>query len=294
MEKKLLIVGNLAKDIIRGKQFFGGSAGVIAINATRLGIKSSILSVIGNDQFSKKYLDFLKATGVDITHVYQKVKKIPVCEIEYPFASSLKRVWHDQGALEAMSALKVDGEWINSFTLIHLVSCPPVLARKISEVITSDVCLSYEPGPRILHSSAYINVKILKKTKLLFANEEEIRAVLKVLSLSSVEEIFHLGVEAIVITRGKDGSTIYFKVKSSILPLDVRSVDVKAPVVKVIDPTGAGDAYRVGFFYGYLRGFCWKRCGNLGAKFAAEKLGQLGGIIKKRSLENFRMKLFSS
>jgi sugar/nucleoside kinase (ribokinase family) len=36
-----------------------------------------------------------------------------------------------------------------------------------------------------------------------------------------------------------------------------------------IDPTGAGDAYRAGFLYGYLRQWELAKCGQLGATVAS-------------------------
>lgn len=65
--KELLIVGNLARDLIFGREFFGGSAASIAVNFARLGGKPSLLSVLGRDDFSTRYRHFLQGEGVDMS-----------------------------------------------------------------------------------------------------------------------------------------------------------------------------------------------------------------------------------
>ena len=42
------------------------------------------------------------------------------------------------------------------------------------------------------------------------------------------------------------------------------------------DPTGAGDAYRAGFFYGYLRGWDLVTCASLGSVAAAYTVELVG------------------
>jgi len=73
-----------------------------------------------------------------------------------------------------------------------------------------------------------------------------------------------------ITTYGKEGSIIEGRdvSKKIIIP------SVKPN--KVLDPTGAGDAYRAGFLYGYRMGYNLKQSGQIGstaASFAVEKHG---------------------
>ncbi len=63
-------------------------------------------------------------------------------------------------------------------------------------------------------------------------------------------------VEALVVTRGAEGSVIYTKGRT----LQVPSAKPNA----VVDPTGCGDAYRAGLIHGLLQGLDWETTGRIG------------------------------
>ena len=74
--------------------------------------------------------------------------------------------------------------------------------------------------------------------------------------------------EIVAITRSEKGSTI---VRGETI------TEVKAePVSKVVDTTGAGDAYAAGFLYGYTEGLNMAQCGQLGSIAAAEVISHIG------------------
>jgi adenosine kinase len=76
-------------------------------------------------------------------------------------------------------------------------------------------------------------------------------------------------VEALVVTRGGEGSSLYVAGER----IDIPCVDADA----VIDPTGCGDAYRAGLLYGIANGFDWLRTGRLAAVMGAIKIAHRGG-----------------
>jgi adenosine kinase len=82
-------------------------------------------------------------------------------------------------------------------------------------------------------------------------------------------------VEALIITRGSQGSIIYTDQEISIAP-----VKVDEP----IDPTGCGDAYRAGLVYGIVNELSWERTGRLASVMGAIKIQQRGGQNHRASL----------
>src|SRR3989339_319646 len=102
MKENLLISGNLAKDIYDGEEKYGGSAANLALAARRLGINVGIMSVLGNDDFSKRYRDYLLENGVDLSLTSQCLETLPVCEIMSKENSISSCLWEDNGCEQAM------------------------------------------------------------------------------------------------------------------------------------------------------------------------------------------------
>ena len=202
--KKLLVVGNLARDIINGKDYFGGSAGAIALNSKFLGLETAILSVIGKDHFSEKYLDLFSYKKIDVSHVQRVLNEMAVCQVLNKVNRNSSRKWTDNGSSQQMENLELDRSWLLQFDMIHLVSCPPRLIVKLVRVLKeTDIPISYEPGPRIIQSSDFANIKIIRMVKLIFGNREEIDTLLKYLKLKKPSDILGLGPSIIVVTKGR-------------------------------------------------------------------------------------------
>ncbi len=82
-------------------------------------------------------------------------------------------------------------------------------------------------------------------------------------------------VKALVVTLGGNGSQIY---------ADGQCFDIPCvPALKIVDPTGCGDAYRAGLLYGIARGWDWPTCGRLASTMGAIKIESRGGQNHKPS-----------
>ncbi len=92
----------------------------------------------------------------------------------------------------------------------------------------------------------------------------------------------------VITTLGADGSVI----EGREVPEPIK-IGVAKPR-QAADPTGAGDGYRAGFLYGYVRQWDLKKCGQLGAvvaSFIVEKHGTqvpfTAAEVTARYQENF-------
>jgi adenosine kinase len=77
------------------------------------------------------------------------------------------------------------------------------------------------------------------------------------------------GLEALILTRGAEGSIIYANGDRFDIPC------VKA--TQLVDPTGCGDAYRAGLLYGIAAGFDWAKTGRLASLMGSIKIASRGG-----------------
>jgi adenosine kinase len=86
-------------------------------------------------------------------------------------------------------------------------------------------------------------------------------------------------VDALVITRGADGSEIHTPAGS----IEIPAVRARS----VVDPTGCGDAYRAGLIHGLVRGLDWAITGRIGSLFGAIKIESRGPQNHRFTLPEF-------
>jgi adenosine kinase len=87
-------------------------------------------------------------------------------------------------------------------------------------------------------------------------------------------------VEALIITRGGEGSHIYTKDKRHEIP------SVKPEEIN--DPTGCGDAYRAGLLYGLINEFDWATIGRIASLMGSIKIAQHGTQNHYFTLDEFK------
>ncbi len=90
-------------------------------------------------------------------------------------------------------------------------------------------------------------------------------------------------VQALIVTRGANGSVIY-----------TRDGEVEVPSAKpkaVVDPTGCGDAYRAGILHGLLHGLDWETTGRIASLMGAIKIETRGPQNHRFTRDEFDRRL---
>jgi adenosine kinase len=75
-------------------------------------------------------------------------------------------------------------------------------------------------------------------------------------------------VDALIVTRGAEGSVIHTKERTLTIPAGKPRA--------VVDPTGCGDAYRAGLIHGLLRGLDWETTGRIASLMGSIKIESRG------------------
>lgn len=260
--KKILFAGYATLDIIDNKLYLGGAAGAMSINASFLGVKSYLLAILAKDINGEFYLEKLKKAGVDVS-LCVFAPKLPTCIIKNPHGQGSKRIWSDNGANNYLSKLVVNKKKLKQFAGVFLANCHPIPAEKVAE--NNPANLFYIPGPQTILKRNYIKSSILKKTRIVFGNEEETPFIF-------AKKPFLKGVETVVETRGKEGGAIFLK--------DGKKIKFNPPEIKkIIDATGAGDSFALGFGLAILNGKSVNKAVSQGKQLAKKALLQKGGLI---------------
>ena len=103
---------------------------------------------------------------------------------------------------------------------------------------------------------------------ILFANEAEICSLYETDDFVAAAAAVRGHVAIAALTRSAEGSVI--------LAPGAEHRIAPAPVVRVVDTTGAGDLYAAGFLYGLTQGLSLPKCGAIGSLCAAEIISHVG------------------
>lgn len=242
----------------------GGTGANIAYNLARLGEKPVLLGSAGEDASS--YLNDLGRAGVDVSFVH--TSKLPTASFNVITDSDGNQIGgFYPGAMTDSQTLSFE-QWASA-DVMAMVSAhdPDAMNRQVAECKQLGIRLIYDPGQQVASPVTDLTDGI-KTAEVLLVNEFEL-GILCEKTGRSPEELKDI-VPLLVVTRGKDGSVI----SGSKITRQI-SIGIAAPN-RIADPTGAGDAYRAGFLYGYLRQWDVTLCAQLGAVMSSFIIEQQG------------------
>lgn len=271
------------------KKSFGGTAGNISYTFSLLKTKSTILGAVGED--FAPYKDFLSQQGINTSYL----KTIPNEFTSQAYVMTDKK--DDQisafypGAMNQNHTLSI--EKINpkpDFVLITPCGIEAFVSY-VNECKKLNIPYMYDPSQQITGLSNSQLLDGINGASIFINNDYEYETIKKRLNLSDIDILEK--VDIIVVTKGKEGSLIKTKKETT----NIKPAKVK----EVLDPTGAGDAYRSGFMAGYSRNLDLTTCGQMGsiaASFAIERYGTQEHSFtieqfKKRYLQSFGKAILS-
>lgn len=247
---------NSSASIDNMKNLYGGAAANVAMVGAKIGLKTSLISAVGEKFIGSDYYNQMNNLNIDTSSL------IVVENEDTPTAFVLTDAKKDQisyfywGAGKGFKNSEVPIEAIENTQAVHLATGDPDFNGR-SGMIANDLnkIVSFDPGQDLhMYSSKKLR-EVIENSTILFGNHHEIERILKNLSVD-INGLKDLGPDIIVKTCGKDGSVIYNNHEK------IKIDPIYRPAV---DPTGAGDSYRAGFIYSYLEGNTLDHC----SKFAS-------------------------
>jgi len=261
------------------KTLFGGAAANVAVVASSLGLKSSLVSAVGMDFIGSDYQNKLNDLKIDTENM------IVIKEEKTPTAFVLTDSNNDQisyfywGAASQFKNSEPPHRTINKVDAVHLATGDPGFNRRSGEVAhEAGKLISFDPGQDLHMYSKKELESVLKICDILFGNHHEINSIQRTLNMD-LKDLIKLGPDIVVTTHGKDGSIIYTN----------KEIKIDAIIRKTVDPTGAGDSYRAGFLNAYLNGEPLETCGKFASavsSFVVESEGCQTNVPNKNMVEN--------
>jgi len=264
-----------------------GNSSNASVSASRLGLKSVLVTNLGDDYYGKECLDVLKKEKVGTEFV--KIQKNKKTNYHYVLLFNEERTILIKHEDFAYSLPKIKSpKWI------YLSSLGPnslAFHLEIEKYLNKhpEVKLAFQPGTYQIKLGTSALAGIYKRANLFSCNREESQRILGVKEddiKKLLQGIHNLGPKIVAITDGKLGAYLYDGDKMWFMP---PYPDPKPP----INRTGAGDAFFSTFIAAILLGKSVEealRWGPVNSMSVTQQMGARAGLLSRKKLEELLSK----
>ncbi len=256
-----------------------GNASNVAVGAERLGLRSAIVSIVGNDEVGQEIIRGWKKAHVATTYV----RVDPKAETNY----STVLDFHGERTILVYSRPRrytlpdLDGaHWI------YYTALGPghaKLERQLLKHLSKHPAqrLVFNPGSKQLERNLRSLTPVIARSSVFIVNKEEAMRLLEDgdRPMGNLLLSFHrLGAEIVVITDGRNGSYATDGKRSWFCPVFPG---------KTVEMTGAGDSYGIGFVSALFHGHDVPdamRWGSANAWSVVKKIGPQAGLLNKKEM----------
>lgn len=262
---------NTSSNVLSRRTFFGGTGANLATMASALGVPTALVSYVGRD-LPPEFRGLMESKGVILDEMVEVEGKetptvwIATDEKEDQVAYVL------QGAMADMASYPLLTKGAKEALAVHIMTgSPDYYLELLSQPFMLRKRKALDPAQEIHNVwDAERFRKALSNTDMLFCNESELATALRYCGRKGPEELL-ADVPVIVNTRGAQGARVYTRMER---------LEVGAAKVEAVDPTGAGDAFRAGFYAGLYRAKGWRECAALGCAAASFVVSAQGSLTR--------------
>jgi fructokinase len=265
-------------------RYLGGSPTNVAMNATRLGLNAIMVATVGNDGFGSYIKERLTSVGVNTNHLNvlddKSTSVIFVSRSEgtpdfIPYRAADCCIYEEQISSEILAK-----------TAIFHTTCFALSKNPAQKTILKKAQEAYDLGCKLSIDVNYSR-KLWKSQKKAFkviktyckfnplikiSEDDMLRLFEKELTHDEIFQFFHdEGVDIVCLTLGSKGVKLSQKGKA-VIQMPAIKID------KVMDSTGAGDAFWSGFLFAYIKEKTIDECLDISLKLAALKLQNVGRL----------------
>jgi adenosine kinase len=254
---------NVSFQVPEMRREFGGCAGNIAYNLKLLGGDALPVGTVGRDFTA--YEAWLNRCEIDCRYVVEipesyTAQAFIITDLAdnqiTAFHPGAMNFSHQNSVLEIpnlkMGMISPDGR---DGMIIH--------AKEFAQM---GVPFFFDPGQGTILFSGKELVDFIDQAAWMTVNDYEWKLIQERTGLSVEEAAKKL--QALIITKGGDGSLIYHNNQCFEIP--------SVPIKSVQDPTGCGDAYRGGLLFGLQKGLDWETSGRIASLMGAIKIEHAG------------------
>ena len=264
----------------------GGSVANTIAGFANLGGRAAYIGRVRDDQLGEIFNHDMRSLGVDI-RLAPSPDGAPTARSHIMITADGQRTMNTYlGACTELGVADITPETFGKPKAVLVegyvwdIAEGPALARKAMELARkarATVALSLSDSFCVERHKESFAEAIRDGVQIVVADEDEINALMGTDDFDDTLEALRDYQNLFVMTRSARGSVIVHRGE--------RHVQEATPVDKVIDTTGAGDAYCAGFLYGWVPDKSLAECARAGTLCATAVIQQLGARIEKGVME---------
>lgn len=270
--------------------YVGGSPANLIVGLSRLGMRTALLTAVGDDQVADHVRAFLRRERVETRFIPTKVGRrtsAVIVTIRPPDDFPLT-FYRDNCADEALTIDDVERAPIAASRVVFLtgtgLNAEPsrsatLWAAERARQSGTGVVLDLDFRPALWADPRVFGIAVRTLTRLsdiVIGTEQEVAAATGRPAAAGVDDLLPLGPATVVLKRGAAGATIFHRREPA--------VNVPPFAVEILNTLGAGDAFASGFLYGYLKGWPLEEAARFGNASGAIVVGRHGCSIAMPSL----------
>lgn len=260
----------------------GGSGGIFACGAARLGLRTAMVGMVGDDVFGKFMCDALAERGVDVSGIVVDpgLRTGVTVILSRPGDRAILTF---PGTMAALDAADVDPDLIIKSRHVHVASyylqtslvpgLPALFDRARSAGVTTSVDPNWDPHERWDSGIR----ELLGSVNLFLPNAEEATRIGGVQDVREAALALAANGPLTAVKLGPEGA----------LAVDNSGQIVEIPGlagVQPVDAVGAGDSFDAGLLTGLLSGWTVERAVSLGCACGALSTRAIGGTSAQPTL----------
>ncbi len=256
----------------------GGNAINNAVGLSRLGFKTSLFSVHGDDENGRVIDQVLDQEGVDRSLVIRQENTSSRYSTIINFKSERTILEYNVPHQYHMPHDVPQTKWMYVSSVGHHYE--DFLGALATHIKEKNIRLGFTPNNAQLNSPLESYLPLVQECSILFANLEEAKKMVGEGNIKNLlSNIYELGPRIVAITDGHQGSYVYDG--NRYLHLGILGN-------KVVSATGAGDAYASGFMGAIMKelpvstAMTW---GTFNASSVVSKIGAQSGLLNFEAIE---------
>jgi ribokinase len=269
--------------ILRMSEAPGGSAANTIVGLARLGAKTGFIGRVASDHEGELLIHDFTHEGVDAEGISIADQGHSGTVSAFIDEKGERALYVYPSVNDTIEFEDINLEYARQTMFLHLTSMdekPFRVQKRLVEELP-DVKVSFDPGEIYAHKGMTGIRALIKRSFVAMPSENELKMLTKQNFKDGAATLLKEGANLVAVKLGKKGCYVTDGTESHLIP----------PFkTKVVDTTGAGDAFCAGFLYGLIKKKDLYSCGQLGNFVASKciaKIGARAGLPRASDIRRF-------